>query len=128
MFYSVIRARASDNHAIGGNYPGLPTNDYLLAINGGLCLPMTSFGECWGTLFPEETFHAVRFFRRASGPEGCGRRIAKLGESGNIRGIAPGSSRGQTFAYIPPLLAPRVHFRLYVRGHKLAISIVRMVV
>ena len=79
-----------------------------VAVAGGQWQSVPTDDELWrvlGTLFPEETFHAVRFFRRASGPEGCGRRIAILGESGNFRGIVPGSSRWQTSAYLMVLPA-----------------------
>jgi hypothetical protein len=102
-----------------------------VAVAGDHWQPVPTDDEFWrvmGTLFPEETFHAVRFFRRASGPEGCGRRIAQLGESGNMRGIVPESSRWQAFGYFPSLPAPRVQFRQRLRCHKLAISITRMVV
>jgi hypothetical protein len=42
--------------------------------------------EFWGILFPEVTLHAVCFLRRTMRPEGCGRRIAKLGELPEIGG------------------------------------------
>ena len=84
-----------------------------VAVAGDHWQPVPTDDEFWrvmGTLFPEETFHAVRFFRRASGPEGCGRRIAKLGESERISGIVPGSTRWQTFAYLLPLPAQAFYF------------------
>jgi len=56
-------------------------------------------------LHARSSHHSVYISRRASGPEGCGRRIAKLGESERISGIVPGSTRWQTFAYLLPLPA-----------------------
>lgn len=49
--------------------------------------------EFWGTLFPGETIHTVRFFRRVIGPEGRSRRIAKMGDAQILAWCSPLASR-----------------------------------